>query len=615
MKKAIFSQLRLHTNMDPFTVDRQLISAFLRINNFVAIKNTYISKYIIGVKDEEELLLNDKITNLIHSSSVNFNFEQLIELFEFVVSPKDKIVTGAVYTPKLIRDYIILNAFENIGNSYVDLKIADLASGCGSFLFDAAIALHERFHLPYYEIFRNNIYGLDIQEYSIRRSKLLLILLAITNGEDLANFDFNLNVGDALSFDWSGSIEDFNGFNIILGNPPYVCSRNINNETRQFLGNWEVCSSGHPDLYIPFFQIGIENLIKNGFLGFITMNTFFKSVNGRALREYFQKKSYKFKIIDFNSHQIFNSKSTYTCICFIEKTFSESLEYKQLPPKDLLRKSSYNKINYNALIAKKGWNLNKNELINRIESVGIPLSEKFRTRNGIATLKNNIYIFSPVSESDNYYSLLNDKLYQIEKSICMDIINPNRFVNVADPKLITQKIIFPYFFKNGKATLIDEPEFRLKYPMTYQYLSQKKDILSTRDKGNGKYEAWYAYGRNQSLEKVKNKLFFPHISPNTPNFILNTDDNLLFYNGLAAIHDDKRELLFLQKLLTTKLFWYYIRNSSKPYGSGYYSLSRNYIKNFGIIELSNYEKDFIINLTDKEELDRFIEDKYEIEIP
>lgn len=48
--------------------------------------------------------------------------------------------------------------------------------------------------MSYFEIFRNNLFGLDIQDYSIKRSKLLLILLAITKGEDLENFDFNLNV-------------------------------------------------------------------------------------------------------------------------------------------------------------------------------------------------------------------------------------------------------------------------------------------------------------------------------------------------------------------------------------------------------------------------------------
>jgi type I restriction-modification system DNA methylase subunit len=105
---------------------------------------------------------------------------------------------------------------------------------------------------------------------------LLLSLLALQSGEDIEEFQFNLYQGDSLDFDWTTAINDFNGFSIILGNPPYVCARNLDIETKEKLKNWEVCQSGNSDLYIPFFQIAIENLAENGTLGFITMNSFFK---------------------------------------------------------------------------------------------------------------------------------------------------------------------------------------------------------------------------------------------------------------------------------------------------------------------------------------------------
>jgi adenine-specific DNA-methyltransferase len=85
----------------------------------------------------------------------------------------------------------------------------------------------------------------------------------------------------------------------------------------------------------------------------------------------------------------------------------------------------------------------------------------------------------------------------------------------------------------------------------------------------GTMKNWYAYGRNQSLEKLKYKLYFPHITSSTPNFIISTEEDLLFHNGIAIIGENKRELLFLQKLLSSRLFWFYIKNSSKPYGSDF----------------------------------------------
>ena len=86
---------------------------------------------------------------------------------------------------------------------------------------------------------------------------------------------------------------------MIVGNPPYVRYRNLNEETKVLLKNWDTCNIGLTDLYIPFFQIGIENLKSNGILGYITMNTFFKSLNVRLLRKYFQEKKLEFDIIDF----------------------------------------------------------------------------------------------------------------------------------------------------------------------------------------------------------------------------------------------------------------------------------------------------------------------------
>ncbi len=113
---------------------------------------------------------------------------------------------------------------------------------------------------------------------------------------------------------------------------------------------------------------------------------------------------------------------------------------------------------------------------------------------------------------------------------------------------------------------------------------------------------------------MKYKLFFPHITPHIPNFVTNSDESLLFHNGLAVVSENERDLLLLKKIMSSNLFWYYIKNSSKPYGSEYYSLSKNYIKNFGICELSEEEIDFIINENDKNTIDDFLESKYQVEI-
>ena len=160
----------------------------------------------------------------------------------------------------------------------------------------------------------------------IKRTEILLSLLAISYGED-DNFEFNLWKADTLVFNFKESINDFKGFDIIVGNPPYVCSRRLSDEARTNMQKWSVCRTGHPDLYIPFFQIAVENLKDNGIMGYITMNSFIKSLNGRALRDYFKHKSNRIRIIDFRSKKVFEKKSTYTCICFVTNQESSCIEY------------------------------------------------------------------------------------------------------------------------------------------------------------------------------------------------------------------------------------------------------------------------------------------------
>lgn len=612
MKQQVFKYLSQYSTT-PKNVDRLIVSAFLEINKFKPQKNELLNAYLIASDEKEEYTSLSQFIQVINSGTKEFGFEELIELFEFVVSPADRVINGAIYTPQKIRSFIVSEAFEKINTLDDQIKISDIAMGCGGFLFNASIELKNRTGKTYSEIFKNNIFGLDIQEYSVNRTKLLLSLLAFQAGEDTIEFDFNLFQGDSLDFNWSTKLDNFIGFNIILGNPPYVCVRNLETETKDKLKNWEVCKSGNSDLYIPFFQIAIQNLAENGILGFITMNSFFKSLNGRALRDYFQRKKFAISIIDFGSEQIFKSKNTYTCICFIENSKQDFILYTQSESKKLNREQSFKKINYGILDSKKGWNLKDNKTISKIESTGIPFGEIYQTRHGIATLKNDIYIFRPVDEDDKFFYLQNGSLYRIEKGICKDIVNSNKLSREISLNKLKEKVIFPYD-QEDKPKLLDEKLLNERFPEAYKYLQNKRVILAERDKGKGNYENWFAFGRTQSLEKIKNKMFFPKYSDRTPNFIVNSDDDLLFYNGLAVVGSSEAEMRILKKILESNIFWYYIKTTSKPYSSDYYSLNGNYIKNFGVCELTDNEKIFLINENDQNILNDFFEDKYEVKV-
>lgn len=613
MNKEIFKYLESYSPL-PKEVDKLIVSAFIEINNLQLRNNRFLRSYSISKRKsaKREKLLT--FIEIIQSEIEDFNIEKLIELFEFVISPSDRIINGAIYTPSEIRDYIVHQTFRNNANNLNEVTIADISCGCSGFLYTASKELKRRTRNTYQHIFQNQIFGLDIQEYSVIRSRLLLSLLALSEGEDVEEFHFNLHQGDALLFNWEEHYQDFDGFQIIVGNPPYVSARNLDNDAKENVRLWEVCTTGNPDLYIPFFQIGYENLAENGILGYITMNTFFKSLNGRALRSYFERNNTSIKIIDLGTQQIFKSKSTYTCICFLENTERNYIEYYKSTDRQLpTSRNQYSRINYTSLDAKKGWNLNENEIISRIEAIGTPFGQKYKTRHGIATLKNDIYIFKPLAEDDDYFYLQNGNLYPIEKGICKDILNSNKLSRDINFDTVVEKVLFPYN-DEVKPKALDEDFLRENFPRAFEYLLVKRQILAGRDKGKGKYEKWFAFGRTQSLEKVGNKLFFPKFSDKTPSYLISNDDDLLFYNGQAIIGHSEDEMKLVKKILESRLFWYYIKTTSKPYSSEYYSLNGTYIKNFGIPDFSEDDIDFLINEPNKDIIDIFLEDYYNVQL-
>lgn len=612
MNKDIFDFLNKYNKSEEF-IDRLLVSSFIKKYNILNIKNKLISDMLIEVEDDDFYIFKEFVS-LLNVYDKEFCFESLMELFEYVIPGNDKLVNGAIYTPKNIRQYITRESFINIAvKDYNTILVSDIACGVGGFLLEAVNELKSRTNNSYKYIYTNNIFAIDIQEYSIKRAKILLTLYAIFNNEDEEFFDFNLYVGNSLTFDWNKIDVKFKhagGFDIILGNPPYVCSRNMDNETKSLMQNWSVCKSGHPDLYIPFFQIGYELLKDKGVLGFITVSTFIKSLNGRAVRSFFTNQNILLKIIDFEDEQIFEGRTTYTCLCFLEKRYSEEIYYRIERSKNLgSKKNLFNKISYNILDDTKGWHLKSTDIIKKIENIGTSLGKIYNTKSGIATLRNSIFIFKHKSEDENYFYLDDNK--KIEKNICKKVVNSNYLANKENIDNLIENLIFPYEYFENKPILIKEDIFKKEYPHAHDYLLSHIDSLSQRDKGKGKY-LWYEYGRNQSLEVTKYKLLFPQLANEGFSSSISDNTNLYFNNGMAALSEDKEELEILQKIFMSSIFWFYVKSTSKYYSSNYYSLGRNYIKNFGIYNFTEKEKKYLLSLKEKKDIDSFLESLYDI---
>ena len=608
IKKLVTQLLRLAFPIDD--IEKAVVYIFVHKMGCDYLQSQFFVEYFKNV----DMVIANIVLDHIDKYNVPPNIETLVEVFEMLIPLDERKENGMVYTPVSIKNYILetVITFEHIPT------ICDPACGCGSFLLSAAEYIHRKYDVSYAEIFEKYIFGTDIVKRNIGKCTVLINLLALTAHETVSE-NLNLVVGNSLDMNWKMSFGRMpkDGVDCVVGNPPYVRSKNISEDIRKDMLKWNTAGSGNVDLYIPFYEVGLELLNDSGKLGYISPNTFIQSVNGRALRKYLKEKGYSISILDFRETQVFKNVTSYTCISIVDKTVKGGIiKYALLNGKSSLYEYSFTEYTMNSFSGVAPWRLGEKKIdenIKKIENVGIKLGA-YKIRNGLATLKNDVYFYSPTGENELYYFREFDgKIHKIEKSICISVAKPNIIKNEDELAEKMQKAIFPYAISGNSYKLIDEDSMRQEYPYAYRFLLTVKDILSKRDKGKGVYPEWYAYGRTQGLLNFGKKLLLPYIS-GSPVAVLSTDEDVLFYCGYAIFSDDTKELLVLKKIVQSSVFWYYVMNTSKPYAKGYMSFAKNYIKDFGVPILTDNQKDTILNMNDDMEVNKYIQGIYGISV-
>lgn len=600
-------------------INKLIVSSYVDCHKFEVEADSFLSKYIIA-EDDESLF---KLKKIIHNSSNNYGIEELVEVFEFVISPADKEINGAVYTPAYIREFIIREVLSRYNSDeWVNMLYADLSCGCGGFFYSLIKIIKERkSNISISKFIRNNIIGVDIKEYSVERTKILLSIYALQEGETLCDTAFNILCQNSLSNEFKDCpiIRRNNGIDVVIGNPPYVAASKISDENRRYIKKWDVSKTGKSDLYLPFFQLGLESLKQGGTLGYITVNTFYRSLNGSAFRSYMSCNGYDCTVVDFGAEQLFKGCSTYTCVCVIDKIPTGLVHYQEATSNCLanLRKDQFEDISYASLDDKKGWLLKDKKTamkIRRIETVGKPLGEVVSIKNGFATLRNDIYLINPISSDDKYFFFeKNGTEFMVEKSICREAIKANLVREEKDIDNLREYIIFPYYMEGPRQNVISEDLLKRDYPYAYEYLSSNKEELSKRDNGHKSYPQWFAYGRSQALNINGERLLFPHIC-DVPCFVYCGKESILFYDGYAITAESSTQLEIIRRILSSNIFWYYISRTSKPYSGGFFSLEKRYIKNFGIPALSNNQKDKLLSLENQDDVNIWLKSIYGISV-
>ncbi len=603
--KQLVNKLMKISN-DVTSIEKALVYSFAGIITVDINNSKWLKRYLSDV----DYSVVDKV-NIITDKKLSLN--ELIAIFEMLVPQSEKKEKGIVYTPEIITRYIVSNTL----NCDSIPTVLDPSCGCGAFLVAAIEYMHKKYLVSYSDIVSSYLYGIDIDSNAIDRVKSLLSLVVLMHEEE-EKCDFHFICANTLDKKIFSRLKKLckKGFDCIIGNPPYVRNKNMNDDTKSFLSNWVSSSVGNVDLYIPFFEIGIKLLSDNGKLGYISPNSYLQGVNGRSLRKYFASEQHHVEIIDFRDSQVFENVTSYTCITLINKGIStDIIKYFRLNETNTLEQHTFSEYRYADFPDGKPWRMRESsidEIIHKLESSGTPLSH-WKIRNGLATLKNDLYFFSPVKEDTKYYYReYNGKSYRIEKNICIKVAKPNIIKSEAELEQKMEIAIFPYIHTDSTYQLIEEDAFKSSFPEAYKFLTEYKFILLNRDKGHGNYPAWYAYGRTQGMNNFGKKLLIPYIS-GSPVAVLSLDPDVLFYCGYALLSEDIEELKILKVFLESEAFWYYIFHTSKPYSKGYMAFAKNYIINFTIPELSEKEKAYLLASHTREELNEFVWSKYNIQ--
>jgi len=501
-------------------------------------------------------------------------------------------------------------------------------------------------------ILLNNIYGVDVDVQVVEVSRFSLLLKILENESNetieghfgkfkkqaLPNLNQNIVCGNSLVdksyysfdkqalkqeqkleriniFDWNDAFREIfeaGGFDLIVGNPPYIRIQNMVKYAADEVKFYQSekspyrCAQGSNfDKYMLFVERALNLLKPSGLIGYIVPHKFFKIKAGKALRSLISSGKHLKEIVDFGVLQVFGGDTTtYTCLLILSK--SPTQEFKVERVRDL---STWCDEKPGAIISlathsitSEPWIFlpeNVLQLFARLrEGKQTKLSEIAEIFVGVQTSKDSVYVIHPLSETSKtvIFQDLSGKSWRIEKSILRPCLLDAPLEAFGRPKPNTY-IIFPYKVSGRTAKLYTEVEMRSQFPVCWKYLKFYKTALipPKRNVQNFSKKTWYRYGRSQSLSKFEGeKIIFPILSTE-PRYAYD-DNNIVITGGgngpYYAIRLKNKvtvSLFYLQAILCSPVFEAMVRSGSSFFRGGYYSHGKQFIKDIPIrnIDLKN----------------------------
>lgn len=604
-------------------LEKALVLNYINRNSIDISTHSFISSYLEGFSPAASMM--EDVGTMKHSS-----LQELSVDMELLIPEADRQTNGAFFTPYHIVDYII----ETIAPKK-NAKLIDISCGCGAFLLGIIRYFETNFGKKVAQIVKENLYGADLLDYNVRRSKLLIMLYGLSRNEVIQEDNISIITTNSLTYSWEQS------FDAVIGNPPYVKFQDMEDGTRKILSNgFHTTDFGTYNLYFAFFEIGLRLLNNHGMLGFITPNNYFTSLSGESLRTFFQANRSVWRVVDFNATKVF-SVQTYTAITFLTKKKNESIGYSRIMDgqgvREFLASAQFTGNRYEDLNVKK-WRLlcgNEREIIGRVETAGESIGSLFNIAVGIATLKDEAFFIIPHAEDEKYFICSNkyQSEFRVEKGITKPLVKISTIKTERDLEANKRRIIFPYRVANDTAIPIEEDTMKKLYPECYSYFLSVREVLAGRGKGKHEYNPFYAYGRTQGLCRKGARIYTPTFSQ-YPRFILDTNPDSLFTNGYGVYYRkeqtqegqlfslfDNNDISSIEnadvllKILNSGIMHYYVSRTSVSIEGGYPCYQKNFIERFTIPPMTGKDIEHLRSLGNQKAIDEFLLGLYQIKQP
>ncbi|WP_283796521.1 class I SAM-dependent DNA methyltransferase [Campylobacter jejuni] len=400
---------------------------------------------------------------------------------------------------------------------------------------------------------------------------------------------------------------NFKGFDLIIGNPPYIRQEELKELKPHLAKNYKVYK-GTSDIYTYFYELGFNVLKDNGVLSYITSNKYTRAGYGEALREFLLKNVKVLEYTDLNGIKVFDSATVDTSILCFEKSKSKDNKFKYLAlSNEILKTCAYDiglykdfaEFSQNSL-SKESFTFsdeNTSALKAKIERIGTPLKEwqGLNIYRGILTGYNEAFIITTEKRNE----ILANCKDEAEKERTAKLIR----------KMLRGRDIKRYSYEWAGLWVIGTfPSLKIdieQYPALKQYLSQfLPRIEQSGEKGCRKKTSnkWFETQDNIAYyeEFEKEKIVYPETTQGA-YFVY---DNKGIFLEKTAFFIVCENLKYLLGLLSSNLITYYYKNFSQgcKLGTKGYQYNKHALENLPIPKINSKNQnivDELINLVDE----------------